>query len=825
MAETTLQLGFVPKERGNYTSGTNYYKDNVVQYNGSSYIADPVGWSESDPTATYVTIAPTDASGNLNAGWRVFASGNNTFTTGEKVDNVGIDSEPTAGSENLVNSGGVQNELALGAVYNVSAKNPTAGPNNDGKWESLSALLSDANLNTLIPTSVRKGGMSIKFVQSSDNKYIQYRLISASFSTDESYWAVSDNGVYIDNPEYIAVLTDKEGRIIVGYKKDGSVYYGAGCPPQIIEYFDKYPNIVTFIGTLLNGEEDLLTKLNQKVDVVSGKVLISENVESVMSIIDNPEYISAEVDSLFRLIKSIHKDGTYHIFKDLKVDGHIINEDINRTIDSKVFDRNVYHYTCLTNACRMNKDTNTSKDIQVLIIADNHASNLPVENAISLANNFDTIDCIVHTGDISGSTYDPEYAEEFFNIMKGSNKPYFATVGNHDVGNTMLVYYGATHEDIYNSYVKPLIEAGILKNGEYSVNKPYYYHDFNDRNIRLISIYEYDCPLDSADCIRTEKVNPDDPNEPDWSEYWEPVTYDSSYPKIHTNETYVYDENNPTFKNCANFTGCSFKLKKTVTIRGGQYSDVIPSDNRNNTIPTYKCGRSERVIMQEQAEWLVNTLKNTPDGYGIIISTHNPAMQNSTNQADKKFAIESPMTAWQAGGQYCMSTDILSEIVNAFINKQDVSLKVVMSDGIRWHGGGASYLNTVHDDGTYCYKIDVEFSNRVNNDAYFGCYIGGHVHKDMVFKHNSYNNQFSINPICANNAAAMVANADVARPYSTDGLSYDALTTVSVSGNLTGDSTPRTANIRIALARLGNDRTIQGTTRDYEVINVNYEIN
>ena len=50
MAETTLQLGFVPKNRGEYQSTpvTRYYKDNVVQYNGSSYIADPVGWSESN---------------------------------------------------------------------------------------------------------------------------------------------------------------------------------------------------------------------------------------------------------------------------------------------------------------------------------------------------------------------------------------------------------------------------------------------------------------------------------------------------------------------------------------------------------------------------------------------------------------------------------------------------------------------------------------------------------------------------------------------------------------------------------------------------------
>lgn len=125
----------------------------------------------------------------------------------------GVDDVPTAGSDNLVKSGGVQEELALGAVYDVSAKNPTAGVNNDGKWESLSALLEDANLDTLIPISVRKGGMSIKFVQSSDKKYVQYRLMSDTFSTTESDWqgvdeeptADSDNlvksgGVYSSTP-------------------------------------------------------------------------------------------------------------------------------------------------------------------------------------------------------------------------------------------------------------------------------------------------------------------------------------------------------------------------------------------------------------------------------------------------------------------------------------------------------------------------------------------------------------------------------------------------------------------------------------------------
>src|SRR5574344_680934 len=87
----------------------------------------------------------------------------------------------------------VDEELALGAVYDVSAKNPTAGPNNDGKWESLSVLLSDANLNTLIPMSVRKGGMSIKFINSDTNQYEQWRLIATSWSVNVSDWAICSN--------------------------------------------------------------------------------------------------------------------------------------------------------------------------------------------------------------------------------------------------------------------------------------------------------------------------------------------------------------------------------------------------------------------------------------------------------------------------------------------------------------------------------------------------------------------------------------------------------------------------------------------------------
>ena len=133
-----------------------------------------------------------------------------------------FDDKPTALSTNAVKSGGVAEELALGAVYDVSAKNPTDGPNSDGKWESLSALLSDANLNTLIPTSVRKGGMSIKFVCSSDNKYRQFMLMDQEFTTDTTLWAACNDGVYVENPEYIDIEADADNKILEATEKDGS---------------------------------------------------------------------------------------------------------------------------------------------------------------------------------------------------------------------------------------------------------------------------------------------------------------------------------------------------------------------------------------------------------------------------------------------------------------------------------------------------------------------------------------------------------------------------------------------------------------------------
>ena len=70
-----------------------------------------------------------------------------------------------------------------GGVFDISVYKSSGGTL--ATFADLSAALDGGNN---IPASARKGGMSVKYVQSSDNKYVQYRLMSQNFSTTVSNW-------------------------------------------------------------------------------------------------------------------------------------------------------------------------------------------------------------------------------------------------------------------------------------------------------------------------------------------------------------------------------------------------------------------------------------------------------------------------------------------------------------------------------------------------------------------------------------------------------------------------------------------------------------
>ena len=75
-------------------------------------------------------------------------------------------------------------------VYDVSKRNPTGGPNSDGKF-TLEYILSNAD--TLIPTGFRHGGMIMSFAHINDNNYVQFRCMSNAFTTDTTQWQGVDD--------------------------------------------------------------------------------------------------------------------------------------------------------------------------------------------------------------------------------------------------------------------------------------------------------------------------------------------------------------------------------------------------------------------------------------------------------------------------------------------------------------------------------------------------------------------------------------------------------------------------------------------------------
>ena len=101
-------------------------------------------------------------------------------------------------------------------IYDVTANNSGA------TFESLSALLSAENLYTLIPTALRCGGMTIRFIQSSDNKYVQYMLMSDTFNTTPTNW----RGVYEEVCQLGQEVFDNQTQIGESMNYNLSVHYG-----------------------------------------------------------------------------------------------------------------------------------------------------------------------------------------------------------------------------------------------------------------------------------------------------------------------------------------------------------------------------------------------------------------------------------------------------------------------------------------------------------------------------------------------------------------------------------------------------------------------
>ena len=129
---------------------------------------------------------------------------------------------PIVGSTDVITAGGVANH---GSAFDISEYNKNGATL--ATYADLSAALA------AVPSTVQKGGMSIKFVQSADNKYVQYFLTKDEWSAIEDDWEklnlkeeVSQLGQDINSvgQNYIPRCT---------YNSDGSI---SGNPDWFIGY-------------------------------------------------------------------------------------------------------------------------------------------------------------------------------------------------------------------------------------------------------------------------------------------------------------------------------------------------------------------------------------------------------------------------------------------------------------------------------------------------------------------------------------------------------------------------------------------------------------
>ena len=279
-----------------------------------------------------------------------------------------IDTVPTSGSTNLVESGGVFKYIADNTgAFDITAYN--SGATYSGLTQALNA----------VPVQFRKGGMSVRYVPTSDNKYVSYANTSSGWTNDDSWWTIDEDTYEIDNQEFTEVHTDSDDRVTYGVKSNGDFYFGIGVPGQVQYEINKQANKKVDkedgkslmsseehnklealpTNTELNSEleskvnkvegkglstEDYTTsekakldslpsasgltaELLSKVDKVEGETLIDGNfadtVPEIVSAIENSEFMSVETDSDERVVGGRMSDGSRFENCDVKIHGNL----------------------------------------------------------------------------------------------------------------------------------------------------------------------------------------------------------------------------------------------------------------------------------------------------------------------------------------------------------------------------------------------------------------------------------------------------------------------------------------------------------------------
>ena len=132
-------------------------------------------------------------------------------------------------------------------------------------------------------------------------------------------------------------------------------------------------------------------------------------------------------------------------------------------------------------------------EIRIALISDIHEDINALDRYLKYieSNNIDIGICL---GD-SVSTYCDEDTNYFWKESSKISKPIYYTIGNHDVG--IDDYKSLSTLELFNFYILPMIKNNYLDNKNLNDNSCYYYKDFDNAKIRIISIFEYEATQNS----------------------------------------------------------------------------------------------------------------------------------------------------------------------------------------------------------------------------------------------------------------------------------------------------------------------------------------
>lgn len=243
-----------------------------------------------------------------------------------------LDDVPTPNSNNPIKSGAVLRSIIQdGSAFDLSAHNAVGGVL--ATYADLSEALTALNS---LDDVYKQPGMSFRFVQSNDNKYVQYRLMADSWSINTNDWSFCGNDVLVENPEWIYVLIDANKRILAGIKSDGSVEWSIGIPTPVKAYIDNaiaeikngteetnldgLNKIIDFLSDF-STSDTLKNLLDTKVDKEEGKSLVDSEYAEGLRSVENPEFIDVLLSKDGKVLETVDTTGKKIIYGDCEIKG------------------------------------------------------------------------------------------------------------------------------------------------------------------------------------------------------------------------------------------------------------------------------------------------------------------------------------------------------------------------------------------------------------------------------------------------------------------------------------------------------------------------